>query len=139
MIRKTIAYKDYNGIERKEDFYFNLSRAELIDMEYGTEGGYTAKLQKIADSKDAPTIMKTFKDIIMRSYGIKSDDGRTFRKSREISESFEQSEAYSVLLMELMTDLAEGGDKAAKFINAIVNSEAAADSTALPAVSTAKA
>ena len=119
MLKKPITYTDYNGVERTEDFYFNLSKAELMEMELGVTGGMTEMLNKIIAAKDAPSLMKTFKEMIMKSYGIKSDDGKRLVKSEEISTAFTQTEAYSVLFMELITD-----DKAAAdFVNGIIPNE----------------
>lgn len=116
MLKKTITYNDYNGIERKEDFYFNLSKAELMEMEMGTVGGFAEMIQNIVDAKDAPSIIKIFKELVLKAYGQKSPDGKRFIKSEELSEAFSQTEAYSILFMELATD-----DKAAAaFVNGIV-------------------
>lgn len=123
MLKKPITYTDYNGVERTEDFYFNLSKAELMEMELGVTGGMTEMLNKIIAAKDAPSLMKTFKEVIMKSYGIKSDDGKRLVKSEEISTAFIQTEAYSVLFMELITD-----DKAAAdFVNGIIPNEIQAE------------
>lgn len=116
MIKKTIKYTDYNGVEREEDFLFNLSKAELMEMEMGTTGGLAEMIQKIGASKDAPAIIKIFKELVLKAYGIKSDDGKRFIKSKEIAEGFAQTEAYSILFMELATD----SDAAANFIKGIV-------------------
>lgn len=116
MLKKTITYTDYDGVERKEDFYFNLSKAELIMMESSVVGGMKQRLEKIVQSKDEVSIMETFKDLIHRSYGVKSDDGKRFIKSEELSTEFEQTEAYSVLVMEILS----GADAASNFINAIL-------------------
>lgn len=116
MLKKTIIYTDYNGVERKEDFYFNLSKAELIMMESSVVGGMKQRLEKIVQSKDEVSIMETFKDLIHRSYGVKSDDGKRFIKSEELSTEFEQTEAYSVLVTEILS----GADAASNFINAIL-------------------
>ena len=102
MIKKTIEFKDFNGNDRKEDHYFNLSEAELIEMEYGIKGGYNALIQQIIESQDTPSIMKVFKEIIMKSYGKKSLDGSRFEKSEEITNAFLQSNAYNTLFMEFM-------------------------------------
>ena len=123
MLKKPITYTDYNGVERTEDFYFNLSKAELMEMELGVTGGMTEMLNKIIAAKDAPSLMKTFKEMIMKSYGVKSDDGKRLVKSEEISTAFTQTEAYSVLFMELITD-----DKAAAdFVNGIIPNEIQAE------------
>ena len=132
MLKKIITYTDYNGIERTEPFYFNLSKAELMEMELGVTGGMTEMLDKIIAAKDAPSLMKTFKEMIMKSYGIKSDDGKRLVKSEEISTAFTQTEAYSVLFMELITD-----DKAAAdFVNGIIPNEIQAEVAAQTANNT---
>lgn len=123
MLKKIITYTDYNGVERTEPFYFNLSKAELMEMELGVTGGMTEMLNKIINAKDGPSLMKTFKEMIMKSYGIKSDDGKRLIKSEELSIAFTQTEAYSVLFMELITD-----DKAAAdFVNGIIPNEIQAE------------
>ena len=116
MFKKTITYTDYNGTERTEDFYFHLNKAEIIEMEASTDGSYGEMLKRIVAAKDGPTIMKTFKEFILKSYGIKSEDGKHFRKSEEISKDFEQSEAYSELFMEICTN----ADAASAFITGIL-------------------
>ena len=132
MLKKIITYTDYNGIERTEPFYFNLSKAELMEMELGVTGGMTEMLDKIIAAKDAPSLMKTFKEMIMKSYGIKSDDGKRLIKSEELSIAFTQTEAYSVLFMELITD-----DKAAAdFVNGIIPNEIQAEVAAQTAQNT---
>jgi hypothetical protein len=115
MLKKTITYTDYNGTERTEDFYFNLSKAELMEMEMSTEGGLTEMIQKIVATQNLPAIIKIFKELILKAYGEKSPDGKRFIKSDELSTAFSQTEAYSQLFMELATD----ADAAAKFINGI--------------------
>ena len=121
MLKKVITYTDFNGVERTEAFYFNLSKAELAEMELSTAGGYTDMLKAIIDAKDTPSLVKIFKDLLLRSYGIKSDDGRRFMKSEQISTEFAQTEAYSQLFMELASD-----DKAAAdFVKAVLPSDLA--------------
>lgn len=121
MFKKTVTYTDYNGVERKEDFFFNLNKAELMEMEMGTTGGYAEMIQKIVDAKDAPSIIRIFKELVLKSYGVKSDDGKRFIKSQELSDAFSQTEAYSQIFMELATD-----DKAAaEFVNGVVPAELA--------------
>lgn len=116
MYKKTITYTDYNGQERKEDFYFNIEQSEVVELEVGEAGGYCEMLKRIVNSKDGSVIMKTFKDFIHKSYGIKSPDGRYFDKSEEISNRFEHSPAYSVLFMELCTNT----DSAVEFISRVL-------------------
>ena len=123
MLTKTIKYTDYNGVEREETFLFNLTKAELMEMELGTTGGLTEMIQKIIETKDAPSIIKIFKDIILKAYGEKSLDGKRFIKINDagipLSNAFSQTEAYSQLFMELATD----SKAAAAFINGIVPSD----------------
>ena len=116
MITKTIKYTDYNGVEREEKFLFHLTKAELMEMEMGTTGGLTEMIQKIVETQDAPQIIKIFKELILKAYGQKSADGKRFIKSKELSEEFSQTEAYSQLFMELATD----ANAAADFIKGII-------------------
>lgn len=116
MLKKTITYTDYNGQERTEDFYFNLNKAEITEMEMSTTGGLTEMINRIVAAKDAPSIIQIFKKLILKAYGEKSLDGKRFVKSDELSTAFSQTEAYSKLFMELATD-----DKAAaNFFNGII-------------------
>lgn len=116
MLKKTITYTDYNGSERTEDFYFNLTKAEVMEMELSTAGGLAEQITRIVNAKDAPAIIAIFKDLVLRAYGEKSADGKRFIKSEEIKTGFSQTEAYSQLFMELATD----ADAAAAFVNGIV-------------------
>ena len=116
MLKKTITSVDFNGNERTEDFYFNLTNAEAMEMEMSTVGGLSEKIQKIVSAQDMPSIIKVFKDLILRSYGEKSADGKRFIKTPEMAEAFSQTEAYSVLFMELATD----AEAAAAFVNGII-------------------
>lgn len=116
MLKKTIEYTDYNGEERKEDFYFNLSKAELMEWEFSKSGGLKSQLEQIIATRDVPAIAAIFKEIIVKAYGVKSPDGKRFIKNDEVLNEFVQSEAYSNLYMELSTD-----EKAASnFINAVI-------------------
>lgn len=132
MITKTIKYTDYNGVEREEKFLFNLTKAELMEMELGTTGGLAEMIKKIIETQDGPTIIKTFKEILLKAYGEKSADGKRFMKidenGRPLSEAFSQTEAYSQLFMELATD----SDAAAKFIKGIIPNDI--DMNELPSV-----
>lgn len=130
MLMKTIAYTDYNGNERTEDFYFNLSKAETLEMEMSTTGGLSEMVRKIVAAQDTPALIKTFKYLILKAYGEKSPDGKHFVKSESVSTAFSQTEAYTQLFMELATD----ADAAAKFVNGIVSSNAD-NSAAAPALS----
>ena len=116
MLKKTITYTDYNGTERTEDFHFNLNKAELMEMELSTDGGLEEYIKKIVNAKDNAKIVALFKDLVLKAYGEKSDDGKYFRKSPERSADFAQTEAYSKLFMELSTD----AGAASAFVNGLV-------------------
>ena len=116
MLKKTIKYTDYDGNEREEDFYFNLSKAEVTEMELSKEGGMSEYIKKISATQNAPELIKLFKEIITKSYGEKSLDGKRFIKNKELTEAFIQTEAYS----ELFVELASNADEAVKFINGIM-------------------
>ena len=116
MLKKTITYTDFNNVERSEDFYFNLTKAEVMEMEMSTVGGLSEMIQRIIAAQDTPSIIKVFKDLVLKSYGEKSPDGKRFIKTPELAEAFSQTEAYSVLFMELATD----ADSAAAFVNGII-------------------
>ena len=116
MLKKTITYTDYDGLERTEEFRFNLTKAELMDMELTTVGTFSKLMQKIIDEKDMVRLAKYFKELILKSYGVKSDDGKRFIKSPELSEAFSQTEAYSELYMELLGN----SEYAVKFIQQVM-------------------
>lgn len=116
MIKKTVTYVDYNGVERTEDKYFNLSKAELVKMQYSEKGGMAENLQRAIDSNDEQQLMTIFDDLIVKSYGVVSPDGKTFVKNDEIRSEFVNSEAYSEIFMDLISNL----DNATEFINGII-------------------
>jgi hypothetical protein len=115
MLKKTINYTDYDDNERKEDFYFNLNKAELTEMEVSCEGGLTKFIEKVVAENDMQKLIELFKRLILTAYGEKSADGRAFLKSKEILTRFSCTEAYSNLFMELATN----ADAAAAFVNGI--------------------
>ena len=116
MLKKTVTYVDYNGVERTEDFYFNLTKAEVAEMELSVQGGFSKMIEEIVASKDNVQIVNLFKQMVLKSYGEKSPDGRRFIKSDEIAQAFAQTEAYSEIFMELALD----EKKAADFVNGIM-------------------
>lgn len=119
MLTKTITYTDFDDQERKETFYFNLSEAELMDWELSVKGTLTEHIKRINETIDVPELIKLYKELIDRSYGVKDADGRRFRKSPEILQDFKDTNAYSELYMELATN-----DKAgAEFISGIVSNK----------------
>lgn len=130
MHKEVITYNDLNDVQRTEDFYFDLSKPEIVKMQASIKGGYDVQLRSIAASLDGAKIMDFFENFIAKSYGVKSEDGRRFMKSEEISRSFMETPAYEVLFEKLVTD-----DKyAADFVNAVIRSKGSATvPTAIPA------
>jgi hypothetical protein len=116
MYVKEMEYTDFNGVTRKEKFYFNLTKAEILDLELGKAGGLTEYIRKIVEAQDTPTIMSLFKSLLLKSYGVKSDDGRRFIKNDQVREEFEQTQAFSDLYMLLALD----DEEASRFVNSIV-------------------
>lgn len=120
MYKKTIVFEDYDGNERKEDFFFNLNTGELIEMNMSITGGLEKMLKNIIDAQDNKRLFEVFKDIILRSYGEKSADGKRFVKidadGHRLAQDFMQTDAYSVLLTELVSDTTA----ATEFVNGIV-------------------
>ena len=116
MIKETIKYTDYKGNERQEDFYFNLSKPELLEMELSTKGGMSEYIDKIIKAQNKEELIKWFKIMILKAYGEKSEDGRRFIKSDELSEAFSQTAAYEKFYMELVND----SEKASEFVNGII-------------------
>jgi hypothetical protein len=121
MLRKTITYTDFNGEEAREDFYFNMTRAELVELEFSMEGGFSETMKRMIETDpegkvNGKIIMEEMKKLLLKSYGVKSPDGKRFVKNDRLRQDFESSEAYSVLFMDLVTD----ADAAATFINGIM-------------------
>ena len=136
MLKKTISYVDYDGQEREEDYYFNLTQSELMVMELSEEGGLKKMMERIIKEKNQKKMVAIFQDMIRKSYGEKSPDGRRFLKSEELSEAFSQTPAYDKLFMELATN----EDAAMEFIRGIMPPEmvASADVDGKPVVATVK-
>lgn len=116
MIKKTFTFVDFNGVERTEDHYFHLSKAELARMELSINGGFTEMINRVIAAKDQATLLTVFEDLIQKSYGVKTIDGRGFMKRKEDLEAFMATEAYSQLYMELITN----ADAAAAFFNGVI-------------------
>ena len=127
MIKKTITYPDFNGNERTEYFYFNLTKAEITKMELSIKGGLAEMIQRIVAAQDTPAIIEVFEDLIKRSYGVKTPDGRGFVKRAEDLEAFMSTEAYSQLFMELATN----ADAAGEFVNGVVPADMAKQAAAV--------
>ncbi len=132
MHKETITYNDLNGVQRTEDFYFDLSKPEIVKMQASAKGGYDVQLRSIAADMNGAKIMEFFENFITKSYGEKSEDGRRFMKSEEISRSFMETPAYEVLFEKLVTN-----DKyAADFVNAVMRSKGNAAAPAVAPMAT---
>lgn len=116
MIKKHIKYTDFNGVEKEKDYYFNLSEAEIAEMELSTGGGLIETIQAVAKALDGPELVKIFKEFLLKAYGEKSADGEVFLKSEEISHKFSCTPAYSILYMELSTN----AEAAAAFFKGVI-------------------
>lgn len=116
MLKMTRTYEDYNGVSRTEDFYFNLTEAEVTELEVSVDGGLVEMINRIVASRDGKQIIALFKDVILRAYGEKSPDGKRFIKNQELRDAFAQTNAYSDLFMELATD----AQAASAFVNGII-------------------
>lgn len=127
MYKKTLTYTDFDGVERTEDFYFNFTKAELMDLQLSTEGGLLEIIKTIVKSKNTPELVKLFKKTILLSYGVKSEDGKRFKKSDEIREDFIATAAYPEIYMELATN----AEAAAEFINGVLPADLAGQANEL--------
>ena len=116
MFKKTMTYTDWNGVERTEDVYFNLSKAEILEMQLTTEGGFDNMLERMIKAKDTIALVKLYKQLILKAYGKKSEDGRRFEKSEEITREFVESPLFSDIYMELTLD----DEKAQEFVRGIM-------------------
>ena len=132
MIMKEITYNDYNGVKRTEKFYFNLTEAEVTELELSAEGGFVEMINRIVAAQNGRQIIDTFKEVIRKSYGEKSPDGRRFIKNQEVRDAFVQTEAYSQLFMELATNAQAASDFVAGIIPAKTDEEPSAETPALP-------
>lgn len=121
MLKRTMTYTDYNNVVRTEDFYFNLTKAEVMETQLTYAGGFSETIEAIVKANDTPALVKIFKEFVLSTVGIKSPDGRRFEKSQDIRDAFEQCPAYSDLFMELATD----DKKAAAFIKGVVPADMA--------------
>lgn len=121
MLKKTIKYTDFNGQPQSEDYYFNFTKAELVEMGLSENGGLDAFIEKVINERDQKEIIRLFKDIVLKAYGEKSTDGKYFVKNDAVRERFSQTEAYSELFMELAFDSKAASD----FINALIPNDLA--------------
>lgn len=122
MIKKQITYTDYDGNERTESFWFALNQAELLEMNLEKNGGLSNMITRITETNDYAELSRILKDLIRRSYGVKSDDGKRFVKSPAMTDEFMQTEAYSEMFTELVTD----ANATSEFITGIIPQKLAA-------------
>ena len=123
MYKKVIKYTDFNDQDQSEEFLFNLTKAELTEMEVEYDGGMEGYIQKIIDANNRKELVRLFKDLVLRAYGKKSEDGKRFVKNDALREEFEQTNAYSELFMLLATN----ADEATKFVNGIMPKDLVAE------------
>ena len=123
MFVKEIKYTDFNGMDRSEKFYFNLTKSELTEMDLTTAGGMKSFIERITNTQDQAELIKLFKELILKAYGVKSDDGKQFMKSEELAKAFSQTMAYDTYFMQLATDEKE----AIKFVNGIMPADLVAE------------
>lgn len=122
MLKREITYEDFNGETVTEVFYFNIAKPELVELEVEVEGGFSTWIQGIIDANDKRVLIEQFKRLVLMAYGQKSEDGKRFIKSPELSKEFSQTNAYNVLFMELATD----DSVAASFIMGVLPKDMAA-------------
>jgi len=120
MLKESITYDDFNDETVTDVFYFNLTKAELLEMEVSNAGGLSSMLTRIMEQRDEKAIVETFKDLILRAYGEKSDDGKRFTKidanGRRLADDFVQTAAYAHLFADLTTD----ADRATEWLGAVL-------------------
>lgn len=120
MLKKKIKYVDYNGESREEEYFFNMSESELSEWQYSVKGTLSSKIKDAIDTQNEPEIMKIYKDLILRSYGEKSSDGKRFRKKDDngvpLANAFYETEAFSSLFTELLSD----EQKANEFVEGVL-------------------
>lgn len=116
MLKKTITFEDLEGNKLTEDFYFHLTKADIAEMELSEKGGLTDHVKKIIAAEDGPQLVALMKDLLVKTVGHRSEDGRRFIKNQAIIDDFVQSDAYSELFVELATN----AESAAAFIRGVV-------------------
>lgn len=116
MLKKTIKYTNFSGVERERTLYFDLTKAELTMLGLSVDGGLDVVLTNLMEAENIPELIQNFEKILLLSYGEKSEDGERFIKGDDISRKFKESPVYDEIFMELITD----EKKAADFINAVM-------------------
>lgn len=132
MLKRTMTTVDFGGTERTEEYYFNLTRAEIMEMELNTEGGFVQMIDRISAAKSQLELAKLFKQIICKSYGVLSPDGRKFIKNDAILADFMATQAYSDLYYKLASD----ADEASAFFEGILPEDVKAEMKENPQTNT---
>lgn len=125
MYKITETYTDYEGNERTEDFFFHVTKAEIMEMDFVEEGGLAKTVERIMATRDKKALLELFKSIVILAYGEKSADGRRFMKNEEIKKNFTETEAYSNIFVRLATDSKAASDFINNIVPADVQEEAA--------------
>lgn len=118
MLKKTLTYTNLDGKTITEDFYFNMTKAELIKLNLKEGEGFQDYLTKIVESGDGAAIIENFEKLVRLSYGVRTADGK-FKKDPDDFDAFMATEAYSDFFLELVTDAKASAD----FVNAVMPSE----------------
>jgi hypothetical protein len=134
VLKKTITYEDFNGDEVSEDFFFHLSKVEIVELQVSHHGGLSEALKRIMDAEDEKALIDEFQKIILMSIGRRSADGRRFIKNDDIREEFKSSKAYEALFMELITDT----DAAIAFTTGIVPADLSTEAAKAVGIDPAK-
>lgn len=116
MLKKTVTYTNFNDEVCTEDLYFNLTKAEIVELQWSKKEGLDVMLANMVKAKDTPELLSTLKTFVLKAYGIKTEDGRRFDKNDQIREDFKNSAVYS----EVFTDLIETDEKAFEFILGVI-------------------
>ena len=104
MIKKTITYTDLNDAENTEDYYFHINKGEMMRMQLSEGMALDVKIDRLIQTRDYKEIVATIESFIDLSYGVRSENGKSFIKNPKQLELFKSSEAYSELVWSLYTD-----------------------------------
>lgn len=118
MVAKKITYTDFTGKEITEVFYFNLTQVELAEMNLNIDGGFDQLSDRFKQKPDAAQMVDIFKALMHKAVLEKTPDGKRYVKSKEISDSFVASDAYSQLFIEMI--LSENSDNVLNFLSKVI-------------------
>ena len=117
MIKKTVTYTDWDGEQVTEDLYFNLNKAEMMELNKRYNGALDKYLKRAQERKQYVKLGVFYKDLILKAYGVKSTDGKRFEKSEEAARDFFQSVAFDTLFDEVL----ESPEAAEALVNGMLN------------------